>query len=60
MPPRPSDVQVELDRARAEANAAAECSGGATPSVDGSLARTGGDASDISSEWEEVVPPMDS
>jgi hypothetical protein len=68
---RLDEAEAELDRVRAQASAASK---GATAvasvepqATGGGAAATGGEpaegatgASDISSEWEQAVPPMDS
>ena len=65
-------VQTELDRIRVQA-ATGQSAGGAPGSVEraatldravpagpGESPNFAGDSSDISSEWEQAVPPMDS
>jgi hypothetical protein len=69
---RLSEAKAELDRVRAEAAAtrerAAQSGPAEAPATVGETATSGGKAtaetaavgSDLSSEWEQAVPPMDS
>jgi hypothetical protein len=57
---RLSDVQVELERARAQKDTKGAERNGAVRSADGEPASSAGSALDTSAELEQAVPPMDS
>jgi hypothetical protein len=57
---RLSDAQVELERARAQTETNRAERNGAVRSIDGEPAWGAGSALDMSEEWEQAIPPMDS
>jgi hypothetical protein len=65
---RLSDVQVELERARAQdrvdrttsSERAHSVNGRTAQSVNGHPVWSASDSSEVCAEWEQVLPPMDS
>ncbi len=57
---RLSDVQVELERALAHHETNRAEPNGAVRSLDGQPAWGAGNALEMSEEWEQAIPPMDS